>query len=271
MLPNFLVIGAPRSGTTWIDENLRFHPDVYMPSARKELHFFDREYEKGFSYYESHFDRWAGQKAIGEATPDYLHGAYTSNDIPALIKHHLPNVKLIACLRNPVERVYSRFWNSKAKYDENANLTFEEKLREKPEFVQEGHYYDQLVRFYDLFPFENICVLLYDDLRRDPATFMSRIYGFIGVDPTVRTGFEAAHINAASGKRNLARSRTLWYASRILSRMNLHSAATRLAGLNSKPIPPMREETRRWLIEIYRPGNEKLGSLIGRDVSAWNS
>ena len=270
MLPNFLVIGAPRAGTTWIDENLRCHPDVFMPQ-KKELHFFDRYFGRGLSYYESFFAAWSGQKAVGEATPDYLHGVYSRNDIPALINKCLPGVKLIACLRNPVERVYSRCWNSKAKYDHSAELTFEEKLSAKPEFIQEGFYFDQLAKFLELFPREDMRVLLYDDIRDHPGSFMKDVYEFIGVDPTIHTGFEHARINTAAGKRNLAKSKLLWYVSRALSRANLHSAASRLSTFNSKLMPPMDPKTRQRLVEVYRESNRRLGELLNRDLSSWNA
>ena len=177
MLPNFMIIGAPRSGTTWIEKNLREHPEVFL-AKDKELHFFDQQYEKGIEYYESFFSGAHGKKAVGEATPDYLHGAYSRNDIPTLIHKHVPDVKLIASLRNPTERAYSRFWNSKAFYDRNINMSFEDKLEDRPEFIAEGMYCDQLERFYDLFPRENILILLFDDLKADPAQFMRRIYEF---------------------------------------------------------------------------------------------
>ena len=268
MLPNFLVIGAPRSGTTWIEENLRKHPDVFLP-VKKELHFFDRHYDLGIAHYESCFADWAGQKAVGEATPDYLHGAYSRNDIPALISRHLPGAKLIASVRNPVDRVYSRYWNSVAKYDENDGLTFEQKLRSRPQFIAEGYYVDQLERYYALFPPEQILVLLYDDLVDDARAFLRRICAFIGVDPEFSTGFESARINTAAGKNKLARSRALWLASRMLSRLNLHGLSTRLSFANSVPMPPMSPATRSYLVDVYRDKNLALGRLIGRDLEVW--
>lgn len=242
-----------------------------MPK-RKELHFFDRHFDRGLSYYESFFAGWTDEKAVGEVTPDYMHGVYSRNkDIPGLIKKYLPEVKLIACLRNPVERAYSRYLNAMAKFDHNAGLTFEQKLRSKPEFIEEGFYFKQLMRFHELYPKDHIQVLLYDDICDRPESFMKDIYEFIGVDPSVRTDFEHAPINTAAGKRNLARSRLLWYVSRAFSRANLHTAATKLAQFNSKPIPPIEPETRRWLIEIYRESNRKLETLIDRDLSGWDS
>ena len=270
MLPNFLVIGAPRAGTTWIDENLRRHPEVFLPQ-KKELHFFDLNFEKGMEYYEAFFSAWRGQKAVGEATPAYLHGAYSKNNIPHLIRQSLPRVKLIASLRHPVERAYSRYLNSFAKYDHNIRLSFHDKLLQKPEFIQEGYYFRQLQPYFELFPRDDILVLLYDDMQTDPKGFMRRIYEFIEVDPDMETGFEGARINMAAGKRNLARSKLLWLASRGLSRLNFHTAATRLKKFNSKAIPPLDPALRQQLADVYREENAKLQELIGRDLSAWNS
>jgi hypothetical protein len=269
VLPNFLVIGAPRSGTTWIDENLRAHPDVFVPAV-KELHFFDRDYDKGMDYYEEQFAGWSGEKAIGEATPDYLHGAYCKRDIPGLIRQSMPDVRLIASLRNPVERAYSRYWNAKAKFDVNAGFSFEEKLKSKPEFIEEGYYVDQLERYYALFPGDRILVLLYDDLVADPRQFIRRVYEFLGVDPGFTTGFEGARINTAAGKKRLARSKALWYASRALSRLNMHGLSERVSRANSVAMPPMSPQTRSLLVNVYREKNIRLQALIDRDLEQWN-
>jgi len=269
MLPNFLVIGAPRSGTTWIHENLMRHPEVYEPAV-KEVHFFDQDYDKGIDYYESFFLGSNGAPAVGETTPAYLHGAYSSHDIPILIRRHLPNVKLIASLRNPIERAYSRYWNSKAKYAKNVSFSFEEKLKDRPEFIQEGFYADQLVRYYDNFPKEQILVLLYDDLVATPVEFMGKIYSFIGVDPKFDAGLGASQIAASSGKNRLAKSKILWSISRSLNYMGLVFASEMIRKRNSVAIPPMNPDTRRMLIDIYRDENIKLGQLIGRDLGAWN-
>jgi hypothetical protein len=269
MLPNFLIIGAPRSGTTWIEKNLRKHPDIFI-SPKKELHFFDLHYDQGIAQYESNFAGWSGQKAIGEATPDYLHGAYTKNDIPALIRQHLPAVKMIASLRNPVDRAYSRFWHSKARFDRNRDLTFEQKLADRPEFLAEGFYSDHLSRYYQLFPREALLVLLYDDLLTDPVKYMARIYDFLGVDSDFRSGLETVNFNASAGKGNLARMRPLWYLSRLLAQMGLHDTATRLRLVNSVEIPPMTADIRRALIGVYKEKNLTLQALIGRDLAGWN-
>lgn len=270
MLPNFIVIGAPRAGTSWIHKNLLDHPEVFVPQ-KKELHFFDREYDKGIAYYEEYFAEWKGQKAIGEATPDYLHGSYSATDIPALMHKHVPDARLIASLRNPIERAYSRYWNAKAKFDHNRSLSFEEKLKDRPEFVKEGMYADQLESYYAHFPRERILVLLYDDLEADPHGFMRQIYSFLGVDPDFESDWETTKVNQAAGKKNLANSRFLYQLSRALSWAGLHGASSRVREANSVDQPPMSAETRRRLTDVYREPNRRLAALIGRDLSRWNA
>lgn len=274
MLPNFLLIGAPRCGTTWIDENLRSHPEVFMPQ-KKELHFFDRHYDQGIEYYEQYFSAGQAAKAVGEATPDYLHGFYTTHgqEVPELIARHLPEVRLIVSLRNPVDRAFSHYMNLKAKYDHNAGLSFEEKLRKvrgEAEILKEGFYVDHLRRYYALFPKENILVLLYDELESNPREFLRKIYRFLDVDAGFEAASRDARINMAVGKKHLARFRSLWYFSRALSRMNAHGLSERVRRLNAVSQPTMASETRRMLLETYREKNEELQALIGQDVSHWN-
>jgi hypothetical protein len=269
MLPNFLVIGAPRSGTTWIERNLRAHPDVFMPSV-KELHFFDRDYERGLEHYERFFAGWAGQAAVGEATPSYLSGGGPDRDVARLIARHLPDVRLIASLRNPVDRLYSRYWNSRAKFESNADLSFEQKVSSKPEFLREGLYADHLQLYLESFPKEQMLVLLYDDLESDKGRFMERIFEFLQIDPQRSPGLEATRVNAAAGKGALGKSSFAWTASRFLIRIGARRLADRVHAANSLPLPEMSQDTRRRLVEYYQPHNERLARLINRDLAAWS-
>lgn len=269
MLPTFLIIGAPRAATSWITRNLRLHPEIYLP-RRKELHFFDRHYDRGIKYYMKYFEDRKEETAVGEATPAYLHGLYSDNDIPALIKKHLPHVKLIASLRNPVDRLYSRYWNAKAKFAENADLSFEEKIRQKPEFIEEGFYYYQLMRFFQLFPRERVLILLFDDLEANPDLFLEKIYSFLSVNRNFTTGFERTRVNAASSKKHLGKFEILWNLHRAFFRIGAFQIASFIEASNRRAIPPMKEETRKWLVNIYAEKNLKLQELIGRDLHTWN-
>ena len=269
MLPNFLVIGAPRSGTTWIARNLREHPEICF-SKNKELHFFDREenYQRGIAYYESFFARCENQHAIGEATPDYIHVPIAATRI----KEHLPNAKLIVSLRNPIDRVYSRYWNARGKYKENAHLSFEEKLREKPQFIEEGLYFEHLSRYLNLFDRNQLLVLLFDDLKADGAAFMRRIYSFLEVDPEFQWALASQKLSTSASQKRNARSKVLFYMRKASRALRLDRVADSIDKANRVDLPPMDPQTREWLLrEHYAAEIERLEELIDRDLGTWRS
>lgn len=265
MRPNFLVIGAARSGTTWIAKNLSEHPEVFLPQT-KEVHFFDAQYEKGLPFYESFFTDLGKAHAIGEATPAYLHNEAAAGRI----KQHLPDVKMIACLRNPVDRVYSRYWNARGRFAKNLNLSFEEKLKQKPEFIAEGFYADHLKRFFALFPREQFLILFYEQLSLDPLGFMRRIHHFIGVDETFHSEQLQRRINAAATQRLAVQSRTSYWVTKGFEKLGMHWLAGTLESRNASTIPPMASATRRWLTEtVYAEKVQELEALLGESLSSW--
>ena len=107
-LPNLLGLGAQRAGTTWLDGVLRGHPDIFLPSRRKEVHFFDRYFQRGVDWYSTYFPRISlasDFKWIGEITPAYLYDP----SVPARILATLPDCHFIVTLRNPADRAYSQY------------------------------------------------------------------------------------------------------------------------------------------------------------------
>ena len=122
MLPNFIVIGSQKAGTTSLYEVFRGHPQIFMPE-KKELNFFfqESEFARGQSYYEEYFAATsAGAIAVGEASPGYI----CHPDVPARIHAMVPDARLIVTLRNPIERAYSQYWDNRRRLAEP--LTFEE-------------------------------------------------------------------------------------------------------------------------------------------------
>ena len=271
MLPNFVVIGPPRCGTTWLHYNLRAHPDIFVPKA-KELHYFDTHYELGIETYEAQFRDWSGQAAVGDITPSYLSGAYSSNQrIPEMMHRYLPDARLIAVFRNPVERAYSHYWNNVSQDPQNLALTFEQKIAQRPQILDEGRYADHVQRYLAHFEERQLLLLLYDDLKQDPLGFLRKIYRHLSVDEGFVSGIETLKRNAALGRGHLARSRLLWQTSRVFAKLGAVRAAEKLREANGRfALPPMEAATRRRLIELYRPSNERLAEIMGRDLSHWS-
>src|SRR5690606_31483395 len=127
---------------------------------------------------------------------------------------------------------YSHYWYNVAQDARNVGVSFEEKLSQRPQIIEEGLYADHLERYLALFPRERMLVLLYDDLKADPLGFLRAIYALLGVDTSFVSGLEAVQSNSAHGRGNLARSRLLWYAGRALGRVGLTGAAERLHRAN---------------------------------------
>lgn len=268
MLPNFIAIGAARSGSTWIYRNLDSHPQVFV-SKVKETHFFSRDYGKGLDFYESYFRGAHAYRAVGEISPEYLHEARTT---APRIQTHLPNVKLIACLRNPVDRLYSKYWNARGRFIHRKDLSFERKLEEQPNLLLEGRYIDHLSCYFSLFPREQMLVLLYDDLVADPAGFLAAIYRFLEVDPHYVPALVEHRINAAAVQPLVVKHRWLHLGSRALRRFDMHRAARWVERHNAGTIPPLPAKMKRWLTDTYyREANKELEALLGRDLSHWNA
>ena len=165
--PDFIGIGVEKAGTTWIHYNLKTHPEICMISRKKfkEIYFFNEshQYSKGIEYYRSLYNRCPKNKVKGEFTAGYL----SSPQTPFLIYKHFPNVKLIVCLRNPIERAYSHYkYDMELKGFYNIYKSFEEAIKKNLSFLKLSFYYKQLKKYYDLFPNKNILVLFFEDQKK---------------------------------------------------------------------------------------------------------
>ncbi len=196
MLPNFLCIGAQKAGTTTLWLLLNQHPDVFLATPR-ETRFFcdDTLYDGGvISYERIFFHGWDGQKAVGEKTPAYLFFEKTAGRIRETLG---TDVKLIVTLRSPAQRAHSHFRHNYQQLWES--LSFEEALRKEPErtakgelaratygYLERGRYVDQLRRYTDLFPKENVLVLIFEeDIVGNQEQLASKLFTFLELDENV--------------------------------------------------------------------------------------
>ncbi len=258
-LPNFIILGAAKAGTTALYYYLMQHPQIHV-TPLKETNFFalegqpldfrgpgDEEYVNRLSItrledYKEQY-RWSGGRtAIGEASPLYL---YSPRAVER-IRHYVPDAKLIAILRNPVDRAFSAFLHL-VRDDREPFSDFRQGLAAELERIAAhwehiwhykslGLYHEQLRRYYDAFPAEQIKVFLYKDLRTDPEAMVREMFDFLGVDPSFVPDMTERH------------------------------NVTRLPP-GKKPV--LLPEVRAELRNFFREDALRLQDLIGRDVSHW--
>ena len=285
---NFIGIGATRCGTTWISKCLSEHPEICF-SRRKEVKFFmDKygNYEKGIKWYKKQFPQCGKNKIKGEFTPEYLY----STEVPQRIKECFPKTKLIICLRNPIERVYSNYFYQKNR-GKMASLSFEKAIAQNPDFIKSGFYYQQINEYLKLFPRNNILITIYEDIKKDPLSFIQKIYSFLGVDrrfvpksinkivnPTKEREFRYLLISLSIQKtKSFLRKNKLGRKLINLSKkIGVNRGIVLLEKINTKKEkvklfvkPPMKPETRVYLQEIYKEDIKHLEKLLNRDLSFW--
>lgn len=164
-LPTFLIIGVHRAGTTALWEWLRHHPDVFM-ARPKEVHFFDRDFEKGLGWYEEKFSSAPEGAVCGEATPAYI---YEPTAL-ARMAEVLPEAKLVVSLRNPIDQAYSEYWHRRSEKREARGFT-----EAYPDFLHTGAYLPQLLSVSEFYPREALKVVFFEDLLgayRDTCHFI---------------------------------------------------------------------------------------------------
>lgn len=275
MVPNFLIIGSQKAGTTSLYHVLKQNPQIFLPE-RKEVNYFflQSEYDKGFEHYLSHFEQVPPETlAIGEASPGYICHPLA----PARIHQWLPDAKLILTVRHPVDRAYSQYWDNRRSLSEHR--TFEQAVEtalhatyspDKLGYFSRGTYIQYIRRYLELFDRQQLLVLPFEDLRTDSHAFYQRVFEFLGVDPEFTTPAMTESFNPAAIWHNpLYRfffnqpSGIRWLPAK-LRRFTFFGERTPWR------YPPMQPETRKKLLDFYRPWNAHLAEFLGRDLSAWD-
>lgn len=285
--PEFLVIGAYKSGTTALHHALRQHPMLYLP--RKEVNYFafadgagrqrpvTRSSVLNTNDYLALFRDADPQAIVGESSPEYMANPAAFPRIVAT----LPTVRMIAVLRNPVERAYSDYLMYRRDGDER-EPRFADALDRQGErsarrhvtgyYLSTGFYGAQLRPFFEWFPREQLHVLLYEDLQTDFAQTLAGIFNFIGVDPTFTpTDQEPVNISGLPATPLVAAALEIRHRLRRVLRPLPESVKRRV----NRPVerrlykPSLDDHDRARLIDIYHSDIDELGKLLKRDLSHW--
>ena len=241
VLPNFIIAGTVRSGTTSLYYNICEHPSV-LPADYDEIGFFDSNYHLGINWYRSMFPTQKHMNEIKEKTGNSITGEDTpfyfwKKEAAERILKDLTNTKIIIIFRNPVDRAYSNY-KLGVRFD-SENLTFENAIEEEIEFLEKntfresierkrsyltkGLYYNQIKIWFDIFPRKQIHILSTEEMQKDPQKSLSKIYKFLDISEyTIKN----------PQKRKFVK------------------------------YEKMNDETRKKLLEFYKPHNEKFFQVI---------
>lgn len=198
-LPNLLIIGAQRSGTSSLFKYLGAHPSC-KPSVRKEVRFFTEFYDRGVDWYRSHFPFASRNRVVFEATPDYL----LDPRVPDRASRLLPETRIIVLIRDPIERAYSHYWHNRRLGTER--LSFEDALESEPDridahmrrlmsgseepapkeflrysYVERGRYSSQLERWFEFIARNRVLILRSEEFYADTDHSFQKILAFLGL------------------------------------------------------------------------------------------
>jgi hypothetical protein len=174
-LPNLIGIGAQRAATTWMYHCLKEHPQVFAPE-KKEIHFFDENFDKGLDWYESHFKGAGTKRIIIDITPNYLNVEGAMEKMAEIV----PEAKLFVILREPVSRAYSSY---NLLYEQHfQGKTFRDAFEATDYLKRLSTYAGDLRRAFNLFGRDNVLVFTYDDVVTNPELVLRELYTFAGID-----------------------------------------------------------------------------------------
>ncbi len=307
--PNFFIVGSAKSGTTSIYNYLKQHPDIFM-SPIKETHHFSTDIDsskfrldyaanlninidawlegdqkkeifhafvKTQNKYEKLFKHAEKQTAVGEVTNSYLYSTEAAKNIAT----RFPDGKIIMILRNPVERAFSHFlMDLKSGLENESFINAFKKDVAKPVkgwgisnvYFEIGMYYEQVKRYLDTFPKEQIKIILYDDYRRDARITLKEICNFLSVDSSFRFEFSKEHNKAMIPRTKVVslmmRQKGFKNIVKELFPKSWKKAISKIF-FTDKNLPKLTIEDRKYLIKLYTEDIQKLSQLINRDLSDW--
>lgn len=297
---DFIGIGVHKGATTWLSDMLIQHPSICIPYIQrgqikdKELQFFndythfgkergDAPYCKGIGHYFSLFKECKNGTIKGEISTQYMQEEH----VASRIYKNLPDVKILAILRNPIDRAYSayNFLRHRLYLDNSRN--FEEAIQSFPEeYLERGLYHKKLKPYFKLFPRGNIHIIIFDDIVSQPENVLKSVCKFLGVDETHSFQKASGKVNVSRRSKNKFLGRTLDMFFKVpdtLERVKLRCLTDAVSALGARQIlnkirdrnmaeyryPKMSDKTRRTLKSYYRNDLIRLEGLIGRDLSMW--
>jgi len=293
-MPNFLVIGAQKAGTTSLYEYLEQHPDIFM-SKPKEPRFFadDDAYSKGLTFYSKFFVECKDEKMVGEASTAYSFYLNLGKIIKRIYKFN-QEIKLIYILRNPISRARSSYWwnirmqaeplnfEEAILKEENRVHNNDEELIDPWNYKKNGLYFYIIENYLKYFPKENLKVILLEDLKSSAIKTCNDIFEFLNLKKFDVTKLEDDKINKATIPTNKFIQKQMNQPSTIRNfisyilqnilgterKKKLHELINKKT-LQSFEYPPIKESTFEYLVKYFENDIKQLGNFLHRDLSYW--
>ena len=214
---DFIGIGAQKAGSSWIYSCLDDHPEICIP--KKEVHYFSHEklYAKGLKFYLSIFRQCKKKQCKGEYSTTYLHNQFA---LDRIIKD-MPNTKIIACLRDPIDRAFSHYNNDIKAGLLNPKITFSQAIHQNSEYINRGLYFDKIKTLIEYKKRDQLLILVYEDSQKNPKKFIQNIYRFLEVDDSFLPPSLYQKINVSSKKRSIYIEKTYDMIGNILRTIGL--------------------------------------------------
>lgn len=265
---DFLIIGAAKSATTWLQRSLQADPTIYMPNP--ELHYFSREYHRGDDWYLDQYQPSDETALIGEKSNSYMEAP----DAAERVAKSLPDVRLIVQLRNPVDRAYSDYCMlyRRGEVGRNVEEHLDPRKNADQRFIADGFYCDQIQRFADLYPKDRILILLYEDVKNDPQKNVALTRAFIGaVGEQPEVSVQSKVKDKTTPMIDPSLKRWLKPLKPIVKPFRQNRYFKKLHSQVAAPIeyPAMPDDIRRRLVDHYAGEAARLGALTGRDLTDW--
>ena len=308
-LPNFFIVGAAKSGTTSLYEYMKMNPEIYMAPIKETHHFstdidntkFRSNYARSLnkdlsqflqsdmkdgifhafvkdrSHYDQLFKNVNGEKAIGEVTNSYLYSKEAAKNIIT----RFPDAKVIMILRNPIDRAFSHYlMDLRIGYEtEDFMKALKKDMQRNPKgwgvsnlYVEVGMYYEQVKRYKEIIPPEQLRIYIFDDFKKDAGTVVRDMFSFLGVDPNVGIDysqkFNPSFIpkNKIIGKLNTQKRVKDWLKGMLPKTVKSKFKKT---FYTDKNLPKITPEERDFLAGIFAEDVANLSALLNRDLSHW--
>ncbi len=265
---DFVIIGAAKSATTWLQKQLQSDPAIYMPDP--ELHYFSREFSRGQDWYLSQFSEEGIGKFVGEKSNSY----HYEPEAAVRLHRDLPQAKLIAQLRNPVERAYSWYCMlfRRGEVGEDIESYLDPSLGKNNKFLVAANFASHLQEYIDLFGRERLLILFFEGVLDDPQAQMSRARNHLGLPPfpLAPDGWDKVKDKTAPVVPARLRKRLSWIkpSVRSLRGTPIFEAARGIVARETQ-YPKLTDELRMRLNDFYHPSIVSLEQLSGQSLSHW--